>query len=796
MRRIQKVAVLGSGVMGSAIACHFANIGLEVLMLDILPRDVGEEAMKTPLIRNKIAAEALKTAIKSRPAPLYDEQFSNRISVGNFEDDFAQIKDYDWVIEVVIERLDIKQLIFEKVDKFRKVGSLVTSNTSGIPIRLMLDGRTEDFKKHFCGTHFFNPPRYLKLLEIIPTPETDPAVIAFLKKYGDVYLGKETVLCKDTPAFIANRIGVYSLAKTFQLTTKYDLPITLVDKLTGPAIGRPKTGTFRLADLVGHDTGVKVMQGIQQNCPNDEQASAFNVPSYMQFLLDNKFLGNKSGQGFYKKLKEKDAKGKTQFLSLNLKTNEYESVPSIRLDSLGMARQIDHAGKRVKALVKADDAGGKLLHEYFASLFSYVSNRIPEISDHIYSIDQALKAGFAWEMGPFEYWDAIGIENGIEAAQQYDLEIADWVKEMTQSGITQFYRIENGRPECYDQASKMYQPIPGQEGLVNLDINRAKEPIYKNDEMVLHDIGDQVLCVEFRSKANAMGEGILRGINESIDIAEKGDWRGLVIGNQAQNFSVGANLMMVGMMAFQQEWDDLHMAVNLFQQTAMRCRYSSIPVVAATQGYVFGGSCETIMHCDAVMAAAESYIGLVEAGVGLIPGGGGTKEFAVRLSDGFGEGDVMIPALIEKTKTIALASVATSAYEAFQYGYLLPSKDEVVVNTKRNLSEAKKKVIELADNYIQPIRRNDILVLGRQGLGALYSFANEMRLGKYGSDHDIKIAEKLSWVLCGGDLSAPQKVSEQYLLDVEREAFMSLLGEQKTLERIQYMLENNKPLRN
>jgi 3-hydroxyacyl-CoA dehydrogenase len=660
----------------------------------------------------------------------------------------------------------------------------------------MLEGRSDDFKKHFCGTHFFNPPRYLKLLEIIPTPETDPSVITFLKEYGDIYLGKETVLCKDTPAFIANRVGVYSLAKIFQLTTKYDLPITLVDKLTGPAIGRPKTGTFRLADLVGHDTGVKVMQGIQQNCPDDEQASAFNVPAYMQYLLDNKFLGNKSGQGFYKRLKEKDAKGRTQFLSLNLETNAYEEAPKIKLDSLGLARQIDHTGNRVKALIKAEDAGGKLLNEYFASLFSYVSNRIPEISDDIYAIDQALKAGFAWEMGPFEYWDAVGIENGIKAAENHGLKISDWVTKMLELGITKFYRIDQGQPQCYDIQAQLYVDIPGLKALVNLDYQRSNEPVYKNDEMILHDIGDQVLCLEFRSKANAMGEGILTGINKSIEIAENGDWRGLVIGNQAQNFSVGANLMMIGMMAFQQDWDDLHMAVNLFQQTAMRCRYSSIPVVAATQGYVFGGSCETIMHCDAVMAAAESYIGLVEAGVGLIPGGGGTKEFAVRLSDGFVEGDVMIPSLIEKTKTIALASVATSAYEAYNYGYLLKAKDEVIFNGKRNITEAKKKVIELSPNYIQPIRRNDILVLGQQGLGALYAFANEMRLGKYGSDHDIKIAKKLAYVLCGGDLSTPQKVSEQYLLDVEREAFMSLLGEQKTLERIQYMLENNKPLRN
>jgi 3-hydroxyacyl-CoA dehydrogenase len=795
-RRIKKVAVLGSGVMGSGIACHLANIGLEVIMLDILPRGLDEAALKSPAVRNSVANEALKKAIKSKPAPLYHKSFAARITTGNFEDDFNKISDCDWIIEVVVERLDIKKQVFEKVDQHRKEGSLVTSNTSGIPIHLMLEGRSEDFQKHFCGTHFFNPARYMRLLEIIPTPKTDPAVIDFFMEYGDLYLGKQTVLCKDTPAFIANRVGVYAMAKIYQLTTQLGLRIETVDKLTGPAIGRPKTGTFRLGDLVGHDTASNVIKGIKQNCPEDEQAGTFEIPKYLQFMLDNGFLGNKAGQGFYKKTNEKDDKGRRKILALNLETLEYEEQQRESLDSLKTAKQIDDLHKRIQAIFKSEDKGGELVRQSLLGLFAYVSNRIPEISDNLYSIDDAMKAGYAWEIGPFEYWDAIGIREGIKMAEAQGEQVASWVKEMVDAGHDTFYKKEKGKKLYYDLESKGYKVVPGTDEYIILDNYRDLAPVYKNNEVILHDIGDGVLCLEFTSPHNAIGEGVLRGINEAIQIAEQGDWHGLVIGNNATNFTVGANLMMIAMMAYQQEFDELNMAINLFQQTTMRCRYSSIPVVAATQGYVFGGGCETIMHCDAAMCAAESYIGLVEVGVGLIPGGGGTKEFAVRASDRFFEGDVQIPTLIEQFKTIALASVATSAYEAFDSHYLLRNKDHVVVNRDRNIAEAKAKVLELADGYTQPIQREDITVLGRQGLASLYAAANELRLGKYASEHDIKIAHKVAWVLCGGDLTGTQQVSEQYLLDIEREAFLSLCGEQKTLERVQHMLQTNKPLRN
>ena len=796
MRRISKVAVLGSGVMGAGIACHFANVGLEVLMLDIIPRDLPENKKNDQALLNSIAQNALSTAIKSKPAPLYDNAFASRIQIGNFEDDFEKIGDCDWVIEVVVERLDIKKLIFEKVDKYRKQGSLVTSNTSGIPIHLMLEGRSDDFKKHFCGTHFFNPPRYMRLLEIIPTKETAPEVVEFFMHYGDRYLGKQTVLAKDTPAFIANRVGVYAMSKIYQLTTQLGMSISDVDKLTGPAIGRPKTGTFRLGDLVGHDTSAKVIQGIKDNCPNDEQAGTFEIPKYYQFLLDNNFLGNKTGQGFYKKTREKDANGRPVILALNLETLEYEIPPKSNLPSLGLSKQIESTEKRINAIFDAEDTGGQLIRQSLAVLFAYVSNRIPEIADHLYSIDDALRAGFAWDFGPFEYWDIIGLKEGVDAAEAQGEKVADWVKEMIAGGATSFYKTAEGKRLYYDISSKSYKVVPGTEEFIILDTLREKAPVYKNSEVTLHDIGDGVLCLEFRSKANSIGEGVLTGMNEAIRIAEEGNWKGLVIGNNAKNFSVGANLMMIGMMAYQQDFDQLNMAVKLFQDTVMRCRFSSIPVVIATQGYVFGGACETLMHCDAACVAAESYIGLVEVGVGLIPGGAGTKEFAVRLSDSFFAGDVQVPSLIERFKTIALASVATSAYEAYNLGYMQHAKDHVVMNTQRNIADAKAKVLELADGYVQPVMREDITVMGRSGLASLYVAANELKLGNYASEHDIKIAKKVAWVLCGGDLTGQQKVSERYLVDLEREAFLSLCGEQKTLERIQHMLTTNKPLRN
>lgn len=796
MRKIKKVAVLGSGLMGAGLACHFANVGLEVLMLDILPPDLPESKAKDPTARNAVAQRGLDNAVKSKPASLYRPDFAKRISIGNLTDDLPKIASCDWILEAVIERLDIKQQLFEQVEKYRKPGALISSNTSGIPISMMAQGRSEDFQRHFCGTHFFNPPRYLRLLEVIPTAHTAPEVTEFFMDFGNRFLGKQTVRCKDTPAFIANRIGLYSMGNALQLTGELGLRIEEVDRLTGPALSRPKTGTFRLIDLVGLDTAAKVIADVKKHCPNDQAVQKLADPAFMQFLLDQKFYGNKSGQGFYKKTDQRDEQGKPVILSLDLEKLEYVPGQKVKLPSLEMAKQIDDPRKRVKAMFNAEDKGGEFTRRSLAALFAYVSNRIPEISDELYRIDDAIRSGFAWDFGPFEYWEMVGIQQGIEQAEALGHAVAPWVKEMLSQGAESFYKREKGRLLFYDIPSGTYKPVASMEGYIILDNFRDKTPVLTTSETVLHDIGDGVLCLEFTSKMNAIGEGILKGLNDSIQLAEEDKWKGLVIGNNAPNFTVGANLMMIAMMAYQQEFDELNFAVNLFQQTMMRCRYSAIPVVAATQGYVFGGGCEMLMHCDAGVCAAESYIGLVEVGSGVIPGGGGTKEFALRASDSFFEGDVQIPTLIEKFRTIATAQVATSAHEAFNYGYLLQKKDQVEVNTLRNIATAKEKVLQLAGNYVQPIQRDDITVLGRAGLGALYIAANELFLGGFATEHDIKIAKKVAWVLCGGDLTGTQKVSEQYLLDLEREAFLSLCGEPKSLERIQHILQTGKPLRN
>lgn len=799
MRRIRKAAVLGSGVMGTGIAAHFANIGVEVLMLDVVPNNLPDHKKNDTAARNSIASLALANALKGKPAPFYDNDFAARITVGNFDDDLPKIKDCDWVIEVVVENLDIKRNLFAKVEQYRKKGTLITSNTSSIPIHFMAEGRSDDFKQHFCGTHFFNPVRYMRLMEVIPTADTASSVTDFLMHYGDVYLGKQTVLCKDTPAFIANRIGVYSGVKLLELTDKYRLRIEDVDGLTGPAIARPKTGNFRLQDLVGLDTNDKVVNFVKSACPDDEYIQIIKDkpnPKYIDFLLENKFYGDKSKQGFYKKTDQRDASGKSVILALNLETLAYEPSQKPSVPSLKIAKQIDAPAHRVRAMVDAEDQGGAFLREYFGGLFAYSANRIPEISDNLFSIDDAMRTGYAWEFGPFEYWDAIGLEKGIGLATAHGETLPNWITAMQAAGYTTFYKREGGKQMYYDIPSQSYKVVPSSEGFIILDNFRSQSPVFKNSEVTLHDIGDGVLCLEFQSKANSIGEGVLRGMNESIRIAEEGAWKGLVIGNNATNFSVGANLFMIAQLAFQQEWDEMNMAINLFQQTTMRCRYSAIPVVAATQGYVFGGGCETIMHCDAAICSPESYIGLVEVGVGILPGGGGTKEFALRASDQFFEGDVMIPTLVEKFRTIALASVSTSAHQAYKHGYLLHTKDSIATNTQRNISEAKAKVLELADNYTQPVSRTNIKVLGRTGLAALYAAANELYRGNYASEHDVKIAKKIAYVLCGGDLTGIQEVSEQYLLDIEREAMLSLVAEPKTMERIQHMLNTNKPLRN
>ena len=796
--RIKKVAVLGSGVMGSGIACHFANIGLDVLMLDIVPFSLSEEEKKDPVKRNSQVNGALAAALKSKPAALFKKDFANRITTGNFDDDFDKIADADWIIEVIVERLDIKKQVFERVDKHRKSGALVTSNTSGIPITMLAEGRSDDFRKHFCGTHFFNPPRYLRLFEVIPHEDTDPGVVDFFMHYGDVYLGKQTVLCKDTPGFIGNRIGVMSGVQMMDLTVKYDMTIEEVDAITGSLIGRPNTATYRLQDLVGIDTSAKVSAFVMMNVVDDEYIETVKTkeqPAFMKFILENKFFGNKSGQGFYKKTKERDAKGKSIIHALNLKTMEYAQATRPR-PAIGKAKMIDDMGLRMKSIVGGEDRENKFLREYYAGLIAYGANRVPEIADDLYSIDDAMRTGYFWEYGPFETWDQIGLAEGIAMIEEHGGVVAEWVKEMQAAGNNTFYKVESGKRMFYDQATKGYKPVPSLENYIILDTLRDSTPVIKNDSATVHDLGDGVMCVEFTSKSNSIDDAIGQAISDAIDKAEAEGWAGIVIGNNAKNFTVGANLMNVGMLAMQQEFDQLDGLINGFQQLNMKIKTCKVPVVVATQGYVFGGGCEISMHADAGVYAAESYIGLVEVGVGLIPGGGGTKEMALRASDKFFEGDVMMPTLIDAFQTIATAKVSTSASEAFDFGYLIEGKDFVETNMQRNIGEAKLKVLELAREYVAPSIREDVTVLGRAGLAALYTAINEFKLGKYISEYDGIVAGHVANILCGGELTQTQQVSEQYLLDLEREAFLSLLGNQKTLERIQYTLQNNKPLRN
>ncbi len=789
-RSIKKVAVLGSGVMGSRIACHFAGIGVSVLLLDMVPK--GAEESTKPAERNKLVNDALTAAIKSNPSPVFTKDVIKKISTGNFTDNMKDIAQYDWVIEVVVERLDIKQLIYTEVEKYRKPGTLISSNTSGIPIHLMAEGRSDDFKKHFCGTHFFNPPRYLRLLEIIPTEHTDPEIVDFLMNYGDLFLGKTTVLCKDTPAFIANRIGVFSIMSIFHIMEKLGLSIDEVDALTGPIIGRPKSATFRTADVVGIDTLVKVAKGVADNCPTDEALSIFTIPSWLDAVVNNNWLGDKTGQGFFKKTKS--AAGK-EILTLNLQTMEYGARSKPKFASIDAAKPIEDLKQRIKMLSSGADKAGEFYRAFHFSLFSYISHRIPEISDEVYRVDDAMKAGFGWEIGAFETWDTVGVAKTVEAMKAAGYSVAAWVDEMLATGANSFFKVADGKRMYYDIPSKSYKAIPGGEAFLLLQ-NHSDKIIWKNSACKLYDIGDGVAGFEWSTKMNSIGGEVLEGLNKAIGIAEE-KFKGLVIANDGANFSAGANVGMIFMLAIEQEYDELDMAIRMFQNSMMRLRYSSIPVVTAPHGLTLGGGCEMNLHADKVCAAAETYIGLVELGVGLIPGGGGTKEFALRAGDDLHEDEPETVTLKNRFFSIATAKVATSAQEAFDMGILRKGQDEVVMNIGRRITEAKKSVIEIYDQgYTMPSQRKDVKVMGRAGLGAMLAGINGMQKAGYATEHDALVARKLAYVLCGGDLSEQSLVSEQYLLDLEREAFLSLCGEKKSLERIQAVLKTGRPIRN
>jgi 3-hydroxyacyl-CoA dehydrogenase len=757
--------------------------------------------LENPIVRNRIVNQSLETAVKSNPAPLFSKSFAKRIKTGNFDDDMSKIAEADWVIEVVVERLDIKKSVFDQVEKYRKQGTLITSNTSGIPIHMMAEGRSDDFKAHFCGTHFFNPPRYLELLEVIPTAATDKKVIDFLVHYGDKMLGKTVVLCKDTPAFIGNRIGVYSMLALTHLVDQMGLTVEEVDKYTGPAMGHPKSATFRTADVVGLDTLLNVANGLLQNAGADEAKGVFELPSFITKMVENKWLGEKTKKGFYEKIKAAD--GSSEILSLDLKSLTYSPQNKIKSTTLEATKPVEDIRKRMKVYEQGTDKAAELFRAMHYPLFEYVSNRVPEITDDFFRIDDAMRAGFGWELGPFEVWDALGVRETLDKikAEPKRLpgqtgEVASWVHDMLAAGCESFYTVENGVRHYYDIATKSYKPIPGAEDLIVLDHIRENKTIWKNSGVSIIDLGDGIINCEFHTKMNTIGGDVIQGINKAVDLAEK-EYRGLVISNDGKNFSAGANIGMIFMMAVEQDYDELNTAVQMFQNTAMRLRYSSIPVVAAPFQLTLGGGCEFSMHADFVQLHAETYMGLVEFGVGVIPGGGGSKEFALRASDEYKADQIVQNTLKDRFLTIGQAKVSTSAVEAYELGYLQAGKYAVTMNRKRLLADAKTKALELADaGYVQPVPRTDIKVLGKQGLGIVYVGAASMRAGNYISDHDKKISEKLGWVMCGGDLSAPTEVSEQYLLDLERKTFLELCAERKTLERIQHMLTKGKALRN
>lgn len=801
-REIKKAVVLGSGVMGSGIAAHLAGAGIPVLLLDIVPKD-----LKPGESRNKLAQAGIEHVLKSKPSLIFSKRDAKLITAGNFEDDFDKIKDCDWVIEVVVERLDIKKQVFERVDKIMKPTTIVSSNTSGLKLQDMSEGRSAQFKKNFVITHFFNPVRYMKLVELVSCPETDPEVTCFISGFLSEKLGKGVVYAKDTPNFVANRIGVFGWFAAMQEVLKNDYKPEEVDKILGPATARPKSAMFRTTDLVGLDTLVHVARNTYDTCPNDEKRDVFQIPAIIQKMIEQKLLGDKTGSGFFKKTK--NAEGKKEVLVLDLKSGEYRAQEKIKYDSLSEAKGIEDAGARLKFMVAQKDRAGELAWKATRDVLIYAANRIPEITDDIVNLDNAMKWGFNWDLGPFESWDALGVKETAERIKADGLKVPAFVEKLLSKGSS-FYKNEGGKHSYFDFKTESYQSIPERPGVVLLkDIKERTKVIKKNDGASLWDAGDGVAVLEFHTKMNSIDADIGQMMNDAVEEVEK-NFEGLLIFNEAQNFSVGANIMLVFLEAQQQNWKGLEDMVRGFQSACMRLRYSKKPVVAAPHQMALGGGCEVSLGADAIHAHAELYMGLVEVGVGLIPAGGGCKEMLVRWQDRMAEKFAKIPASnrwapridggpFPKTQqafeAIAFAKVSMSAKEAIENGHLKKT-DRISLSRDHHLTEAKKTVLALAKNYQQPKQREDIWVAGRGGYFALKSAVDGFILQKKISEHDGAIAMKLANIITGGNIANVGYANEQRILDLECEAFLELCGMQKTQERIQYMLMNNKPLRN
>lgn len=799
--RIEKAAVLGAGTMGAQIAAHLANAGIPTLLLDIVPRALTPEeeakglTLNDKAVRNRIVNGAFEATKKAKPAAFFAPEKVALVSVGNLTDDLPRIKDCDLVIEAVVENLDIKRKLFAEVEKYRKTGSVIASNTSGIPIRSIAEPFGDDFRAHFCGIHFFNPPRYMKLVELITTEWTKPEIACAMAGFLDERLGKGVVPAKDRPNFIANRVGTFSGAITVKTMVDDGYSIEEVDKITGPAIGNPKTSTFRLFDLVGVDIMAHVSSNLYEAVPDDPERGVFQLPAFVDAMMKRKLLGNKTKGGFFKRIKGAD--GSNEILTLDLETFDYRPGQKVKFPSLDAAKAIESTPQRIKTLVWGQDRVGAFLWKTVMGTLTYAARRIPEIADTVVEIDKALRWGFGRELGPFEMWDAIGVEKSVARLQSEGVEVPENVAAMLANGAKSFYKKENGQEYYYDFRTAQYQPVNPPPGVIVLkDVKERTGVIKSNKGASLIDLGDGVACLEFHSKMNSIGGDTLSMLKFALQEVEK-NFVGLVVGNQAANFCVGANLMMVLLAAQEGDWDEIELMTRTFQNSVMSLRYSPKPVVVAPFQMTFGGGCEMTLHADRVRAASETYIGLVEVGVGLLPAGGGTKEFTVRAHDAARAGNANPFSFLQKAfETIAMAKVATSAEEARSLGILRPS-DGITMNLDRLIADAKKEVLALAAaGYVAPQKRNDIPALGEAALSTFKLGVHQMKRGGYISDHDALIAGKIARVLTGGDLNHPTTVSEQYLLDLEREGFVSLCGTRKTQERIAAMLKTGKPLRN
>jgi 3-hydroxyacyl-CoA dehydrogenase len=805
-RRIEKAVVLGAGTMGARIAAHFANSGLPCVLLDIVPPGVAADAPSEA--RNKIVRAGLDGARKSKPAAFFTAALAERIVVGNFDDDLARCAEADWIIEVVAENLEIKRNLLARVAQFRKPGAIVTTNTSGLPVHLIAEGLPEEFQQHWAGTHFFNPPRYLKLVELIPGPKTLPDVIETLRDFCDRRLGKGVVVAKDTPNFIANRIGTFSILNALKLMGSLGLTVEEVDACTGPVIGQPKSATFRTADIVGLDVLVHVVKNVYETVPNDESREMFRVPALVEDMARRGWLGDKTGQGFYKKVK---GEGEKEILTLDANTMEYRARQKARFASLEAAKGIEDTTERLRGLLgpvlegqKADKAQ-QFLWGLLSENCLYAARRVPEISDHIADVDRAMRWGFAWELGPFELMDAIGVKAFADGVKKEGRSLPPVIEKLLASGRTSFYESNRGAKSVFSPASGAPESVEEPAGVLVLkSLKEAGREVERNSGASLIDLGDGIVCCEFHSKMNSIGSDLIAMIQKGIKRLDS-DFDAMVVANQAVNFSVGANLMLVLVAAQEQEWDELHLAVKQFQNVNLAIKYAPKPVVIAPQGMALGGGCEISLHGARIQAAAEAYMGLVEAGVGLIPGGGGSKEMLIRANEHAAGGDDLdlFHALRPTFETLAMAKVGTSADECRDFGFLR-REDGVSMNRDRLVADAKETALALVRGGYKPpaaswqegAQTTQIKVLGEQFLATAKMAIHLLLRGGYATDHDAVVARKLANILAGGALSAPQLVSEQYVLDLEREAFVSLCGERKTQERIAHTLKTGKPLRN